>query len=98
MKTYIRFFKDIDNTQVSIVGGKNASLGEMYQKPTHKGIKVPNGFAVPAQGYWRLLEYNGLFPILEQNLNGLDSAQFSNLDGIGVACGLPCLQVNFLRI
>lgn len=86
MKTFIRFFKDIDNTQVSIVGGKNASLGEMYQKLTHKGIKVPNGFAVTAQGYWRFLEYNGLFPILEQTLNALDTTQFSNLAEIGAAC------------
>ena len=43
---YIRWFEDICYQDVSLVGGKTASLGEMYQKLGKKGVKVPNGFGV----------------------------------------------------
>ena len=48
-KKYILWFKEINNTDVPKVGGKNASLGEMYSKLTSKGVAIPNGFAVTAQ-------------------------------------------------
>ena len=43
---YIKFFDEIQNTDIADVGGKNASLGEMYQKLTPLGVKIPFGFAV----------------------------------------------------
>jgi pyruvate, water dikinase len=43
---WIRWFREINIADVAIVGGKNASLGEMYQELTPSGIRVPNGFAV----------------------------------------------------
>ena len=43
---HIRWFKDLGINDVAQVGGKNASLGEMYQNLTGQGIRVPNGFAV----------------------------------------------------
>jgi pyruvate,water dikinase len=42
---YIRFFNELSIGDVPIVGGKNASLGEMYQNLTPKGVHIPNGFA-----------------------------------------------------
>ena len=49
--TFIRFFNEVDSADVPLVGGKNASLGEMYRELTAKGILVPNGFAVTAEAY-----------------------------------------------
>ena len=56
MKNYIRHFNEIDINDVPIVGGKNASLGEMFQKLTSKGVNVPDGFATTAEAYWHFLQ------------------------------------------
>jgi len=45
---FIRWFHEIGITDAPLVGGKNASLGEMYQQLTPRGIKIPNGFAITA--------------------------------------------------
>lgn len=86
MQEYIKFFSEIDNTQVASMGGKNASLGEMYQKLGSKGIQVPNGFATTANAYWHFLDVNGLFDKLQYTLNRLNTVDFSNLHEIGHAC------------
>ena len=53
----IRWFEDIGIQDIPLVGGKNASLGEMYRELASKGVKVPNGFAVTAEASCvRLLE------------------------------------------
>ena len=57
---YIRWFEEIGIEDVPLVGGKNASLGEMVRELTAEGIKVPNGFAVTAEAYWNLLRTSGL--------------------------------------
>ena len=49
--TYIKWFKEIGIDDVAEVGGKNASLGEMYQNLVGEGVRVPNGFAVTASAY-----------------------------------------------
>ena len=51
---YIKWFEQIGIEDVPLVGGKNASLGEMYRELAVKGVKVPNGFAITAEAY-RLL-------------------------------------------
>ena len=48
---YIRWFDEISIDDVPLVGGKNASLGEMYRELTPQGVKIPNGFAVTAEAY-----------------------------------------------
>jgi len=55
---YIRFFDEIGIEDIPLVGGKNASLGEMYQKLGAQGVKVPNGFAITAEAYRYLLDGN----------------------------------------
>ena len=62
---YIRFFNELQLSDIPLVGGKNASLGEMYQKLTPKGILVPNGFATTSVAYHLLLKENGLKSIIE---------------------------------
>lgn len=86
MADYIKFLSEIDYSQVAEVGGKNASLGEMYQKLQDKGIKIPNGFATTANAYWLFLQENNLFEPLQENLNKLDTKDFQNLHEIGQTC------------
>jgi pyruvate, water dikinase len=58
MKKYILWFKEISKEDVPLVGGKNASLGEMFSKLSKKGVQVPNGFAVTANAFRYYLSYN----------------------------------------
>ncbi len=53
---YIRSFSSISAEDIETVGGKNASLGEMYSGLRIKGVPVPNGFAVVAQAYWEVVK------------------------------------------
>ena len=69
---FIKFFNEIRNTDVATVGGKNASLGEMYQKLTPLGINVPNGFAITAKAYFYLLEEGGIRQKIEELLSDID--------------------------
>jgi pyruvate,water dikinase len=79
----ILFFNELQLSDVPIVGGKNASLGEMYRQLTDKGIKVPNGFATTAEGYWHYLEYNGLKDEIASTLEGLDTRDVKALARCG---------------
>ena len=57
---YVRWFETLSNTDVPIVGGKNASLGEMVRTFKNQGISVPHGFATTAAAYWEFLKANNL--------------------------------------
>ncbi len=74
MKSYrhLRFFREIGIDDVALVGGKNASLGEMYGALVPRGILIPNGFAVTAQAYRYVLDRAGAWPGLRAALGGLD--------------------------
>ncbi len=76
---YIRFFEDLTIDDVPLVGGKNASLGEMYRELTPKGVKVPNGFAVTAEAYRDTLAAAGAWDALKASLDGLDPADVEDL-------------------
>lgn len=76
---YIKWFKEIGMNDVSSVGGKNASLGEMFQNLTAKGIRVPNGFAITAEAYYFLLKSNALDRRIQDLLASLDSQNVENL-------------------
>ena len=67
----ILWFKEISIKDVPIVGGKNASLGEMYSKLTSKGISVPNGFALTASAYWEFLNFTNLKGKIRKELKNL---------------------------
>ncbi|RLC38787.1 MAG: phosphoenolpyruvate synthase [Candidatus Nealsonbacteria bacterium] len=57
---YILWFREISHKDVPLVGGKNASLGEMISKLSKKGVNIPDGFALSARAYWYFLRENGL--------------------------------------
>lgn len=93
---YIRFFDELTINDIAIVGGKNASLGEMYKNLSTKGITVPNGFATTSDAYWLLLEQNGIKDKIASILNDLDTNDTSNLQERGVkirelilSCAIP---------
>ena len=83
MPTTIKKFSEISMLDLPLVGGKNASLGEMFSQLTPQGISVPDGFAVTAEAYRSFLEENNLHERLEALVGGLDKSGFSNLDDIG---------------
>ena len=76
---YIRWFEEITIDDVPLVGGKNASLGEMYRELTSKGVKIPNGFSVTAEAYWHTLKSGGILEKLTKAMEGLDIANVVEL-------------------
>ncbi len=82
---YIRFFNSLNINDIAIVGGKNASLGEMYQRLTPKGINIPDGFATTSDAYWLLLEDNSIKDKIEEALKGLNISDTLNLQKCGLA-------------
>jgi len=69
---YILWFKEISIEDVPIVGGKNASLGEMYRNLTKKGVAIPNGFAITADAYRYLLKKDKISQVITSSLKNLD--------------------------
>ena len=82
-KALILWFDDIGIEDVPMVGGKNASLGEMHQKLTSKGVAVPNGYAITAYAYRYLLQEAGIGAAIEEALAGLDTHDLYNLQERG---------------
>lgn len=76
---YTRFFGEIGIDDVPLVGGKNASLGEMYRKLAAQGVLVPNGFATTADAYRSTLDQAGAWERLHQCLDGLDPCDVADL-------------------
>jgi len=76
---FVRFFEELAIKDVPSVGGKNASLGEMYRKLKDQGIKVPNGFATTAEAYNYFLESTGLKKRIKEILKDLDTSDTRNL-------------------
>jgi pyruvate,water dikinase len=76
---HIRWFKDIRLEDVPQVGGKTASLGELYSALSAQGVKVPNGFALTAVAYRNALTEAGAWDKLRNLLAGIDKRRISDL-------------------
>ena len=76
---YIRFFEEMGIDDVPLVGGKNASLGEMFQKLSDQGVRVPHGFAITAEAYRYMLDEAGAWERLHAELDDLDPADVGAL-------------------
>ncbi|HSP83143.1 MAG TPA: phosphoenolpyruvate synthase [Gillisia sp.] len=83
MEVLIKKFKDITIEDLPLVGGKNASLGEMFNELTLEGVRVPDGFATTANAFWIFLRENKIEQPLKELLKELNREDFSNLDEIG---------------
>lgn len=80
---FIRWFADISIGDIPLVGGKNASLGEMFHELSSQGVKVPDGFAVTAEGYRHFLRSTGLEARIREILSTLDTGDMDNLQRRG---------------
>ena len=84
--SYIKWFSEIGIEDVTEVGGKNASLGEMYQNLTKEGVRVPNGFSVTASAYKAILDFNKVWDKLHAQLDNIDVNDVQVLQERGKAC------------
>jgi len=80
---YIKFFEEVSIEDVGIVGGKNASLGEMYKNLTPQGILIPWGFALTADAYNLFLRENEIEKKISTVLSGLDKKDLRQLADVG---------------
>jgi len=76
-------FDKLGKNDVALVGGKNASLGEMTNQMKASGLVIPDGFATTASAFQYFLKLNQLNGVLENIFNELDTVNFSNLSTIG---------------
>jgi len=91
---YIKFFKELSNEDVPLVGGKNASLGEMV-RTLGKKINVPDGFAVTAEGYRYFLDKAGINAAIAKELKGLDTRNVKQLSVRGRNIRTTILEAAF---
>lgn len=80
---FILWFDQIGIEDVPLVGGKNASLGEMYRNLIPKGVRIPNGFAVTASAYRFFMDKAGIKEKISNVLSGLDTSNIQNLEHKG---------------
>lgn len=95
-KSFILWFNEIGIEDVGLVGGKNASLGEMYRNLKTKKIPIPNGFTITAYAYKYLLEKGGILPALKELFRKLDVNNSRSLADVAkqarkliLSCDLP---------
>ena len=80
---YIVPLDALSMADVPLVGGKNASLGEMIRHLSGAGVKVPGGFATTAQAFWDFLDHNDLRARIDARLAALDVADVTALAQAG---------------
>jgi pyruvate,water dikinase len=92
---YILWFKEIRKSDVGLVGGKNASLGEMFSQLTKKGIKIPNGFALTSDAFWYFLKENKADKEIKEVFSKFDKASVKSLQETGKAARQLILKAKF---
>ncbi len=85
MYRYLKFFEELSINDIPQVGGKNASLGEMYHHLRPRGVNLPNGVATTADAYRYFLEQAGLSQQISERLIGLDVNNVHDLSVRGAA-------------
>lgn len=83
---YIKKFEDISMKDVSLVGGKNASLGQMIGHLKSSNIAIPTGYAITSQAYWYYVKYNNLQLRMQDSMTTLkDHKDLTQLEKVGSA-------------
>jgi pyruvate,water dikinase len=83
MTEYVRWFRDIRLSDVGLVGGKTASLGELYGELRSAGVRVPNGFAITAKAYRAILDADDLRGRLAALLEGVTGERVAPVAAAG---------------
>lgn len=91
----ILWFDQVNNDDVAFVGGKNASLGEMYVALKDRGVRVPNGFIVTAKAYRDFIRDSGLMDIIRAQLEALDTSDIDALQAAGKAVRAAIVKAEF---
>lgn len=86
MEPLIIPFSDLSMRDLSQVGGKNASLGEMIRELSSMGIEVPDGYAITVEAYEEFLSHNNIKDTLSRTLASLDHEMLANLPDVGHTC------------
>ena len=92
---YILKFNEISIKDVPFVGGKNASLGEMFSQLAKKGINIPDGFALTTNFYWKFLEANGLDKVLKGFFKEFNPKSIKSIQETGKKCREAILKGKF---
>ncbi len=79
----ILWFKDLAIEDVPRVGGKNASLGQMYNNLVSLGVNIPNGFSTTAEAYFYFLDQSGLTQKISEILKDVDVHDLKSLQQKG---------------
>ncbi|MCL5011165.1 MAG: phosphoenolpyruvate synthase [Patescibacteria group bacterium] len=80
---HILWLNEINKNDTALVGGKNASLGEMFSNLQEKGIKVPNGFCLTSSAYRHFLKYNGIDKKLAEVFKKFNPKSLASLQTTG---------------
>jgi pyruvate,water dikinase len=83
MENFIKKFSETGILDIPEVGGKNASLGEMFTRLSAGGIQVPDGFSVTVSAFRHFIDFNKLSAPLKKLMGALDRKDFSNLSRTG---------------
>lgn len=86
MKPFIIHYNEITMNDLALVGGKNASLGEMIKNLTPLGVSVPDGFAITVDAFYNFLSFNTLSPQLQTALDRIDRITLDNLSEASACC------------
>ncbi|MBZ9632094.1 phosphoenolpyruvate synthase [Salegentibacter sp. LM13S] len=92
---FIKKFRELSIKDVAEVGGKNASLGEMYNELSSEGVLVPDGFATTSEAFWIFIKSNNIEDKINNLLKTLDRDNFKNLSSIGAEARDLILSGNF---
>ncbi|MCX6743350.1 MAG: phosphoenolpyruvate synthase, partial [Candidatus Parcubacteria bacterium] len=92
---YILTFSQISIKDIPKVGGKNASLGEMFKHLTKKGISIPAGFCTTAKAFQYYLDYNYLIKPIKEILLKLDKNKVKDLEQSGAKIRALILRSKF---
>lgn len=95
MYKYLKFFEELKIEDIPVVGGKNASLGEMYHHLKPQGVNLPNGVATTADAYRYFLQEAGLNQRIEDTLRDLDVNDVKELARRGAAIRDMIVEAEF---
>src|SRR6476469_4657448 len=94
-KPYVLDFSEVGAGDVSLVGGKCASLGELFRELTTQGVRAVDGFSTTSHAYELLIEGNGQKKKLQKLLKGLDTNDLDELERVGSEARSLMLETPF---
>ena len=94
-EAFILWFNELQIQDIPLVGGKNASLGEMYQKLKKKGVPIPNGFAITAHAYFHFIKAAKLEKNIHKILSKVNTHDVTDLAKRGQQVRQAILSASF---